>query len=170
MHQWLQSTVWWLCPCKHSLSSRWKSMATSKANDAYCILWKLLQTALKRKIYKVKCKMCKIGWLKMCFHVSRVFLHRSQTVEHQLDLGEVHTRVIHTHQASPWLHPYLSMSPWISLLPLWDVSLEEATSEARLAFRAYRWRPPSVRYLSEEDQLEEVDDQFQCDIKKIWAV
>lgn len=65
------------------------------------------------------------------------------------------------------LHPYLSMSPWISLLPLWDISPEEATSEARLAFRAYRWRPPSVRYLSEENQLEEVDVQSECDIKNL---
>lgn len=36
------------------------------------------------------------------------------------------------------LHPYLSTSPCTSLLPLWDISREEATSEARPAFRAYR--------------------------------
>lgn len=42
---------------------------------------------------------------------------------------------------------YLSMSPCTSLLPRWDISREEVTSEARPAFRAYRWRPPSVRYL-----------------------
>lgn len=36
------------------------------------------------------------------------------------------------------LHPHLSMSPCISLLPLWDMSREEAASEARPVFRAYR--------------------------------
>lgn len=58
------------------------------------------------------------------------------------------------HSITDRLCPYLSMSTCISLLPLWDISRGETTSEDRPVFLPYSWRPLSVRYLRERNQLE----------------
>lgn len=65
------------------------------------------------------------------------------------------------------LHPYLSMSPGTSLLPLWDISREDAASEARPVFLAYRWRLLSVRYLWQLNQLESTAFCFQITLKAL---
>lgn len=114
--------------------------------------------------------ICKFGYLTMWFPVSSVCLHWSQRCGTSA-APECHI-VSNTHQGSKEhcmidrLNPYLSMSPWTSLLPLWDMSREEVTSDDRPVFRAYRWRPPSVRYLWEDNQLEEIDVQPQLGKKK----
>lgn len=99
-------------------------------------------------------------YLRICIHISSASVRGSQS--QNVDIVALSTPMskppVEASSGIDGLHPYLSMSPCISLLPLWDASREGAAgSEARPAFRAYKCRPPSVRYLRDGSQLEQVD-------------
>lgn len=113
------------------------------------------------------------GLLSPCLAISKsaanyntpgYFSHKKKNASYQTHISKACSCVI------DGLHPYLSTSPCTSLLPLWDISREEATSEARPAFRAYRWRPPSVRYLWEDSRLRNVWRVLALRVKCIWII
>ncbi len=154
-------------------------MATSKATEAYTVILIVRcsgeehQLSAKNQHWNVKCGygmqiwictnvlpiiQCALVWISKLWNLHHLWARSTPRRRHQQSKR---------HRMIDRLHPYLSMSPCTSLLPLWDISREEAMSEPRPAFRAYRWRPPSVRYLWEENSLEGVGVWPQFGIKSL---
>lgn len=147
MHHWLQSTVQWVCLSKHPPGYGWKWQRSYQIHSQMLGRGK---HQLKANNQKWNVKSCVQIWiLTTCLHESQKVWNRSYSRVWTTNESNRHQKNRHDS-----LHPHLSMSPCISLLPLWDTSREEAASEARPVFRAYRWRLPSVRYLWGEIKLQ----------------